>query len=82
MDKGYIDKLIAILEKSAEEADESYRLSGGYGSGGDSIREQIKFYRHGQAGTIPPDWVRASYLLDPDWEDYERLKKKFKDVIL
>lgn len=73
-----IEKIISLVLDDAQRMKEAAGFAGEFGDRGASIMEaQVKFYRHGQEGTIPSEWLKYKQELDPEYQDYLRLKKKF-----
>lgn len=74
-----INKLIDIIIDKAKVVRTTATMNGEYGDGGASVLEdQIKFYQYGRDGIIPPEWEKKyGNQLDPEWDEYLRLKKKF-----
>ena len=67
---------IALKDADSKASDAAY--AGKYDDGGASfIREQVKFYKYGQQGVVPPEWKRYESELDPEYKEYVRLKQKF-----
>lgn len=76
--KEIIDKLIPLVLKDAE----SKKLDAGYSGrwddgGGGRLEEQVKFFQYGLRGQVPPEWKEYEKLLDPEYIEYLRLKRKF-----
>lgn len=76
--KELIDKLIALVLKDAEDK----KLDAGYSGrwddgGGGRLEDQVKFFQYGLKGQIPPEWEGYKKLLDPEYIEYLRLKRKF-----
>lgn len=76
---GYnIDELKQKVLETAEERREAAALGGESGDGGaHRLIEQVRFYELGESGVIPEEWSVYAKQLDPEWEEYCRLKKKF-----
>ena len=71
-----------IIEKEAETRNLNAAYGGSHGDGGASIlRDQVKFYKYGRDGLIPPEWEpyirQAERERDPEYAELMRLKKKF-----
>jgi hypothetical protein len=73
-----VEGLIKLVLKDAHSKRENAGYSGAHHDGGASLIEaQVKFYNYGRAGQIPPEWKSLESHLDPEYQDYMRLKKKF-----
>lgn len=73
-----VDEVMRIVLEAAHNARESAGYSGRYDDGGASrLEDQVKFYNYGRAGTLPPEWKVYTDMVDPEWETYQRLQKKF-----
>jgi hypothetical protein len=75
------DKINRIIDRVLAKADENER-NAGYGglqhdNGASQMREQVHFYNMGAAGVLPEEWKKFEKELDPEYKEYERLKKKF-----
>ena len=46
--------------------------------GASRLEDQVRFFTLGQQGDIPVEWREYEKYLDPEWAEYERLKKKFR----
>jgi len=73
-----VEKLIALVLKEADERE----LSAGYGGhmhdgGAGALRDHVKYFRLGQAGIIPSEWEVYKKQLDPEYQQYLELRKKF-----
>jgi hypothetical protein len=72
------DKVIPIVLEAAKTAREDAGYGGRMDDGGASILEaQVKFFQHGLACRLPPEWEQYKKLLDPEYTEYLRLKRKF-----
>lgn len=75
-----IEKIIELILKDADEKDK-----GGIDTGERSIyiasklRNDVKFYQYGLQGIIPPEWIKYEKQTDEEYEEYLRLKNKFKN---
>ena len=70
------------IERDAAQKYINAGMSGSNGDGGASVlREQVKYYKYGRDGILPPEWepyqLQALRESDPDWAELQRLKKKF-----
>lgn len=73
-----IDKVMALVLKDAENKKLDAGYSGRWDDGGaNRLEEQVKFFKLGMAGTLPPDWDKYKRELDPEYVEYLRLKRKF-----
>lgn len=73
-----IEQLIAVILKAAAQAREDAGYGGRHDDGGASrLEDQVKFYNYGRAGAIPAEWKPYAKHLDPDYQKYLELKKKF-----
>lgn len=73
-----IDKLKALVREESE------KLTASAGGRIESsslamlLAEQVKFYEYGQSDIIPPEWESYRAKLDPEWDEYQRLRAKFE----
>lgn len=70
------------IEREVESRALNAGYNGSYSDGGASVlREQVKYYKYGRDGILPPEWepyqLQALRESDPDWAELMRLKKKF-----
>lgn len=73
-----IEQLIKNVLKDADDCEEHAAYNGHHDDGGARIlRMQVEYYKHGMKNTVPPGWKEYELKLDPEYEMYERLKKKF-----
>lgn len=73
-----VDELIKLVLKDAHNRRESAGYSGRMDDGGARQTEsEVKFYNYGRAGKVPPEWATFESQLDPEYQEYERLKQKF-----
>lgn len=76
--KELIDKLITLVLTDANTRKENAGYDGRWDDGGGGrLEEQVKFYQYGLQATIPPEWEQYKKLLDPEYLEYLRLKRKF-----
>lgn len=77
-----IADLIDAVERVAKQKGDNAAYAGSMSDGGMSrLLEQVKFYRLGASGKMPEEWVRlCGHLLDDEWQEYERLREKFKGM--
>lgn len=72
------DKIIALVLNDAS----SKRNDAGYGGrmddgGASRLEDQVKFFQYGLACKLPTEWEGYKKLLDPEYVEYVRLKRKF-----
>ena len=73
-----IHKLFEIVLAEAAQAEENAAFNGGMGDRDASrLRDQVKFYKYGMNCSIPSEWKSYEVQLDPEYEKYLELKKKF-----
>lgn len=82
MDNNLLNHIISMVLQAAADARDSAGYSGSFGDGGASILEtQVKFYRYGMEGIIPPGWRQYQNQVekeaDPEYKEYLRLQNKF-----
>lgn len=78
--KSDIDKLMDLILEVANEKELNAAHSGSmYDYGASSMREQVRFYRLGQRNELPKEWEHYRHKLDPEWQEFQRLQKKFGD---
>ena len=76
-----VSKVISQILKEAETKKTNARYNGEYGDGGAGTLEmQVKFYRYGLQGVMPKEWESYAKKTDPEYDEYLRLKEKFKGV--
>lgn len=76
--KDLIDKLIPLVLKDAENKKFDAGMGGRWDDGGAArLEDQVKFFQYGMKGQIPPEWDQYQKLLDPEYIEYLRLKRKF-----
>lgn len=87
MDK-ILNKVIAIYKKHYSDQKEAEAHSGGYGDGGftsamtriSDFNEGIEYAKSGQYPSFLEEYTnKAISESDPEWAEYQRLKKKFKE---
>lgn len=73
-----IDKLMDLVLEEANDKESIAAHSGDWNDGGASnLRNQVYFYRLGQQNKVPKEWMRHADKLDPEWQELQRLQKKF-----
>lgn len=77
-----INVVMDLVLKEAEERRMTAGMNGEWSDrGASALEDQVKFYRHGMRRTVPTEWKKhvqkAIQEADPEWSDYQRLKKKF-----
>jgi hypothetical protein len=81
MENKDIDQLIALILQDAEKRRKDAGFAGEWGDGGaNELEQQVRFYQYGQKNEIPPAWSVYAQKLDPEWNEYIRLKEKFKNT--
>lgn len=74
-----IEKIIKAVLEEVKVRRQTAGLNGEWHDGGASkLEEQVKFYNYGRNGIIPPEWIKYTKELDPEYKEYVRLKKKFE----
>lgn len=73
-----IEKLMDLVLEEADDKESIAAHSGSWNDGGASnLRNQVYFYRLGQKNVTPKEWMRYVNQLDPEWQELQRLQKKF-----
>ena len=73
-----IEKIIQIILADANRRREDAGYSGRYDDGGADITEaEVKFYRYGLENKFPHEWEKYKLVLDPEYQEYQRLARKF-----
>lgn len=73
-----VDDLLKVILKDADERRSNAAYGGSHHDGGASaIEAQVKFYNYGRTGQIPPEWDQYMKKLDPEYQEFLRLQKKF-----
>lgn len=77
-----LNQVMGLVLKEAATRRDNAAYSGEWNDGGASaLEDQVKFYRYGIEGRIPPEWKKyadqATREDDPEWAEYQRLRKKF-----
>lgn len=74
-----INELKNAVYLEAKEREFSAGMNGEHGDRGASrLREQLKFYEMGANLEYPKEWEKYKRHIDPEYKDYERLKRKFE----
>jgi hypothetical protein len=74
----HVNLLIKQVLLAAKKTRDDAGYSGRHDDGGASRMEaEVLFYKYGRNGTIPPEWKKYEVELDPEYEQYQRLKQKF-----
>jgi len=74
-----IEAIISKVLQDAHQKKEGAAYNGSHGDGGASrLEEQVKFYRYGQKNIMPSEWGKYEKEIDPEYNEYMRLKKKFE----
>lgn len=77
-DDVFIQRLIEKVLDDANCREQDSAFEGGMSDGGAGrLREQVRFYIYGRDGTIPSEWKIHEHKLDPEYQKYLELKKKF-----
>lgn len=83
MEKDVIEAVLSKVLARAREKEENDAYNGGWGGQARSAESEVSIYRAGMAGVIPTQWAwalaDAKKEIDPEWPEYERLRKKFGD---
>lgn len=78
-----MERVLALVLADAQ----TRRTNAGYGGrmddgGASELETQVKFYRMGANGQMPPEWeeylTQARHEADPEWVTYQRLRRKFE----
>lgn len=78
MNEDDIKKLTEIILKNAKRCEEDAGFGGRMDDGGaQRLRDQVKFFMYGYEMITPPEWKSYQVQLDPEYEKYLELKKKF-----
>lgn len=80
----YINKLVAKVKEDAESKKMSAGMNGAHHDGGHRVMmDKVDAFLSGRAGGIPEEWLNYARELDkeldPEYEEYMRLKKKFEE---
>lgn len=79
MNEDEIKKLTEIILEEANRKESNAAFNGGMNDGGAGrLREQVQFFIHGYNLSIPPEWKKFKDQLDPEYQKYLQLKKKFE----
>jgi hypothetical protein len=79
--------LINTIKRLVLKEAENKRNDAGYGGrwddgGAGAMEAQVRFYEYGQKGIIPPEWEKLAKQVknegDPEWQEYQRLRKHFE----
>jgi len=78
-----LTRMFKLIEDDADTRANNAAHGGEHGDrGATRLRDEVKFYKAGMSGTIPPSWEKyhkqAHVTLDPEWREYERLRRKFE----
>ena len=75
----HIDQIKKLVLAAAHSKREAAGFNGDHHDGGASRLEmQVEFYEMGEAGIMPKEWEQYEKTLDPEWNEYQRLKYKFE----
>lgn len=78
IDEDKINEIVSQLEKIANQLEKDAigeKNDGGAGK----LREKISIWQAGLAGKVPDQWKEHLKEADPEYAEYERLKKKFEN---
>jgi hypothetical protein len=76
-----IHDVIKLVQREADNCEEAAAYGGERGDrGAGIIRQQVYFYKLGLANELPKEWEKHAKKLDPEYNEYLRLKEKFKGV--
>lgn len=76
--KDILEKIMSLVTAAAEAARYDAGMGGRYDDGGASrLDDQVKFFRYGLNAQLPPEWEKYKTTLDPEYNEYIRLQKKF-----
>lgn len=79
MNSNDIDTIIKIVLEDAKLCETNAGFSGAYDDGGATrLRDAVKYYKYGCEMIVPPEWKQYLIKLDPEYEKYLELKKKFE----
>lgn len=72
------DKIIPLILDAAKKAREDAGYSGLMNDGGAAVLEaQVNYFQYGLSCRLPPEWEQYKKLLDPEYMEYLRLRRKF-----
>lgn len=70
--------LIKAVKIEAENRKTSAAFNGEYSDGGSGrLFDQVKYYEMGRDNIYPKEWEKYAKHVDPEYEEYLRLKSKF-----
>jgi hypothetical protein len=73
------DKIMQLVLEDAADREMGAGMNGSHHDGGaHDLRMEVEFYRYGRSGVIPPTWNKYLKELDPEYQEYLRLKAKFE----
>lgn len=72
----YDDKTIIIVTNEVRREIAEYRGRGDTKTA-KILEERLRFYTMGRSGEIPVSWQKYIKCADPEWDEYQRLLKKF-----
>jgi hypothetical protein len=77
MDKR-IETIMQLVLSEADDKESSAAHSGGWGDGGaGTLKDQVRFYKLGMQGKMPEEWKKYEVTLDPEYQKFLELEKKF-----
>ena len=73
-----IPKIMDLVLKEANSRENAAAHNGERSDGGaTTLRQQVYFYQMGLQGRVPKEWEKYRQQLDPEYQEYLRLKRKF-----
>ena len=72
-----IERIIALVLKDAETCRTNAGYRGWSDGGAIKLEDQVHFYRLGMEGAMPVEWKKYEHVLDPEYQEFLRLKAKF-----
>lgn len=78
------NKVFELIRQDAENKKYDAGMGGEMGDrGAANLLENLEYFRCGLRGELPPQWKKywdeAQAKADPEYAEYERLKRKFSD---
>jgi hypothetical protein len=79
----HIEQIIQRVLAEARDVKTAAAYNGNMTDGGaDVLEAQVRFYRYGRNGVVPPEWQKYADQVrkeaDPEYEQYKKLKMKFE----
>lgn len=73
-----VDELIKAVKIEAENRKSAAAFNGEFGDGGAGVLlAQVKYFEMGRDGVYPKEWEKYKRHIDPEYQEYLRLKSKF-----